>query len=228
MGGERSRRGWAGGVALALAGVAGYLLVLRPKHLRWGATDADLRRAMAGDEIVSRPNYLTNRAITIRARPEHIWPWLAQMGEGRGGFYSYTGIERLMGMRVVNAESILPEFQVLQVGELLGPRQRAMQVRRLVPLHALVLGPPGPQPWGDTTWSMELVPVDAQHTRLVSRTRARFRPGLGNALVRLLLDPGQPIMERRWLLGVKQRAERTAREARALQRGEHRPPPARA
>jgi hypothetical protein len=89
---------------LAVSGAASlvaYAFAIRPWHLRWGATDEEIARETPLDERVKNPTYVTNRAITINAKPEDIWPWLAQMGElPRGGFYSYLWVERMMGMRV--------------------------------------------------------------------------------------------------------------------------------
>jgi hypothetical protein len=198
-----------GGLVIAgAAGLTAYLLAIRPWHLRWGVTDAEIARPMAGDELVADPSYLTNRAVTIWARPAAIWPWLVQMGElPRGGFYSYEWIERLLGMRVSNADRHLPEAQHLEVGDALDHGGNLV-VRAIVHDRALVLGPPEPLPWGQTTWSIGLYPLDEEHTRLVSRVRARidhWSPQI--AFWAALLDPGQFIMERKWLLGVKERAE---------------------
>jgi hypothetical protein len=163
---------------------------------------------MTGDELVVDPTYVTNRAVTIWARPAAIWPWLVQMGElPRGGFYSYTWIERLMGMRVENAERLLAGQGHLEVGDALD-RSGNLVVKALRHDQWLVLGPATGQDWGECTWAIGLHPLDEEHTRLVSRVRARFRRWSPQALFWLvLLDPGQFIMERKWLLGIKERAE---------------------
>lgn len=101
----------------ALAGIAllvlilGYILV-RPFHLRWGASEADLQRPMPGDLDGSR----WTRAIVIEAAPEQVWPWLAQFGQGRGGWYSYDWLENLLGFDIHTAEQIIPEYQDTQIG----------------------------------------------------------------------------------------------------------------
>ncbi|HEU4759996.1 MAG TPA: SRPBCC family protein [Dehalococcoidia bacterium] len=202
-------------IVWALAGLAGasfaaYGRVIRPWHVRWGATDDDVRRSMPLDRIVERPTYVTNRAVTIRAQPGEVWPWLAQIGEfPRGGFYSYDWIERVMGMRVASAEHILPEFQQPQRGDALD-RAGNLTVRALEPGRWLVLGPPEGQPWGDATWCLALYPADDGSSRLVSRVRVRLSRWTWAVVMFLLLDPGQFIMERRMLLGVKRRAEALA------------------
>jgi hypothetical protein len=170
------------------------------------------------DDVVQRPTYVTNRAITIRARPHDVWPWLAQMGESpRAGFYSYEWIERLMGMQVENAGRVLPEYQHPQAGEVLD-RKGTMVVRGVEQGRWLVLGPPGEQPFGDSTWCLALYPAGPDETRLVSRVRARINMRtLAGPFWLALLDPGQFVMERKMLLLIKQRAERLAAEREASQ-----------
>ncbi|WNG23190.1 SRPBCC family protein [Cystobacter fuscus] len=201
----------AGGLAAVGAGAFAYLRWVRPWHLRWGATDEELARAMPGDDLVKQPQYVTNRAITLQALPEQIWPWLVQMGEGGGGYYSYVWVERMLGMRLRNTDRILPEFQQLKVGDPLSVETRdeyAMRVRVLEPGRCLVLGSSTPPPWGDATWTIGLYPLDAHSTRLVSRCRCRFKSTWHMLGVLSFLDLGQLLMEREWLLGVKTRAER--------------------
>ena len=78
---------------------------------------------MPGDELVSRPMMGYTRAITIDAPPDDVWPWLVQIGQGRGGLYSFDGLENLVGCDIHSADRILPDFQRLEVGDLirLGP-----------------------------------------------------------------------------------------------------------
>lgn len=194
------------------ASLAAYALAIRPWHLRWGAMDEEIARAMPLDERVKNPTYVTNRAITIDAKPEEIWPWLAQMGElPRGGFYSYVWVERLMGMRVENAERILPEFQQLKVGQALD-RAGNMLVKAVEPNRYLALGPPEePNPDTDffeSVWVIGLYPIDEKSTRLVSRVRAHIKNTPRGWFWMALLDPGQFVMERKMLVEIKRRAER--------------------
>ena len=110
-------------IVIAIAGAAAlivYLLCVRPWHLRWGATDAEVERAMPGDDEIKNPTHVTTRAVTIRARPDEIWSWLVQMGYQRGGMYSYDWIDRLLGiLDRPSADRILPEFQHLEVGDVI-------------------------------------------------------------------------------------------------------------
>ena len=107
-------------VAAYCAGVAIYLLVVRPRLLTWGASDHEARRGWPGDLAVSDPHTISTRAVTIRARPSQIWPWLAQMGAGRGGLYSYDWLDRLFGYTgAASSDDILPQFHDLDVGDVI-------------------------------------------------------------------------------------------------------------
>jgi hypothetical protein len=86
------------GAGLATAAVAAsYAFLIRPWHLHWGATDEEVKEPLPGDEVVSHPRLEATHAITIDAPASDIWPWLVQMGQNRGGFYSYTWLENLVG-----------------------------------------------------------------------------------------------------------------------------------
>jgi hypothetical protein len=100
-------------VALALA-CAGYRLVYRPLQLRWGATQEEMQRAMPGDEVQPKPVFHATRAITIRAKAEQVWPWLAQIGYRHAGWYGDDWIDN---DGIPSAEQVLPESQRVSVGE---------------------------------------------------------------------------------------------------------------
>ncbi len=105
--------------------IACYLtFFLKPLRDRWGLSKEEAKRALSGDEIVSQPNTQFTHAIEINAPSENVWPWIAQMGQGRGGFYSYEALENLTGMNIYNSDEILEEFQNPQIGELIpfGPK----------------------------------------------------------------------------------------------------------
>jgi hypothetical protein len=199
-------------VAAGIAAAASYALLVRPWHLRWGARREEIERPMPADNIVEHPTSVTNRAITIAARPEEVWPWLAQMGESpRAGFYSYQWVERLMGMTVKNADRILPEGGNLEVGQTIDCAGN-LQVKAFEPGRHLVLGP-APKTGVEATWAMALYPEGDAATRLVSRVRSRPRRSLKGLFWTVLLDPGQFLMERKMLLGIKRRAENGSRAA---------------
>ncbi|MEU2253893.1 SRPBCC family protein [Nocardia xishanensis] len=163
---------------------------------------------MPGDEFLPHPELLATRAVTVAAEPAAVWPWLIQIGPGRGGAYTYDWIENLFGLDMHSANTILPQFQDLSVGDTLalgstGPRMRAQIIERN---RALVFASDD----GDWIWSFGLYRTP-EGTRLVSRNRIR-RPGaspLGKFLYALVMEPGSLVMERKMLRGIKQRAERT-------------------
>src|SRR6188474_3507164 len=90
---------------------------VRRRFLRWGATKAEVEQPMSGDVEVPNPTYETTLAVTIDAAPAAVWPWLLQLGYGRGGLYSYDWLDRLFGfLDAPSANRILPEFQTLNAG----------------------------------------------------------------------------------------------------------------
>src|ERR671933_1918792 len=105
---------------LALVGTAAtalYVLVIRPWHLRWGAEPGDEQRELPGDELLPEGGTHILHAVTIEAPVEEVWPWLAQLGQDRGGFYSYEWLENLAGCQMRNADAVHPEWQERDVGE---------------------------------------------------------------------------------------------------------------
>jgi len=73
--------------------ISAHAAVVRPWSRRWGATDDEVRRAMPGDGVVLNAGYVATRAVTIKAPPEQVWPWLVQIGSGRAGWYSYDRVD---------------------------------------------------------------------------------------------------------------------------------------
>ena len=184
-----------------------YWYSVRGWYLRWGSTDEDLSRAMLGDADIPEPTYSTTLAVTVQAEPRHIWPWLVQMGNRRGGLYSYDWLDRLFGyLDRPSANVVLPEFQNLKVGDAIPlGRGPAFPVRAIEPNRGLVLG--GTEDGFAWTWQFGLYPLDQARTRLVSRNTARESRTIGSWLLMRLLEPAAFIMTRRMLLGIKQRAE---------------------
>ena len=117
----RSRVAGAVGAGALVVGVAvaAYPALLRTRCLTWGATSDEINRQMPGDDLVPDPDLVATRAVTIAAPPHAIWPWLVQMGSGRGGVYTYDWIENLFGLGMHSASEILPQFQDLDVGDVL-------------------------------------------------------------------------------------------------------------
>jgi hypothetical protein len=108
---------------LALGGllpVAGLLydVVARPRINQWGATDQEHQATWPGDRLLARPGFVWTNAITIQRPATQVWPWLLQLGQGRGGLYSYDWLENLVGCDIHSADRVLPQFQQpLQVGD---------------------------------------------------------------------------------------------------------------
>lgn len=178
-------------------------------YLTWGATEDETVRPMPGDELLPRPDMLSTRAVTINAPASAIWPWLVQMGSGRGGAYSYDWIENLFGLHIHSTDRILPEFQHLAVGDVLpvGPDGPGMRVVVRDTGRTLAFRSED----GRWVWIFGLYPM-AGRTRLVSRNRiaAPAASRLTRLINRAVMEPGSLVMERKMLLGIKKRAERTA------------------
>lgn len=197
--------------ALGLAaGVTAYIKLLRPYLRSWGASLQELHQPMPGDEIVENPSYTTTRAITIDTSTSAVWPWLVQMGEQRGGFYSFDFIDRLLGMKVHSAHRILPRFQELNEGDVL-TNNGDMVVRHVEQDEAIVIGRSQEAQERDgieATWTIAIYPIDDDQTRLISRVRANFHVTNPRALFWLaILDPGHLIMEQKFLREIKLHAE---------------------
>lgn len=184
-------------------------LRLRAWGLRWGATEEDLLRVMPGDDWVSHPGYVTTRAVVLRAEPGHVWPWLVQMGRGRGGLYSIDWLDRLFNiLDAPSAEDILPAYQHLQAGDVIPiGRNGGFPVLAIEPGRVLALaGDDGGVRW---SWVFGLYSQPDGTTRLVSRNRASVS-GLQGRIALLLVDLPAFIMTRQMLINLKRRAERLA------------------
>lgn len=202
------RRQVYAGAALAAAGaLAAYVLGVRPWHIRWGATDEEVSERLPGDALVEHPSVEATHAITINAPVGEVWPWLVQIGQDRGGFYSYAWLENLVGCRLHNADRIVPEFQQLSVGDTvrLHPQAPPLPVLICEPPRTLVLGNNMDYPG---TWGFYLREVDERTTRLLIRGRGDWKPGLMSWLgAHVLFEPAHFVMERKMMLGIKRRAE---------------------
>ena len=149
--------------------MAAYIFIARPYQLQWGATTVEINRAMPGDERRGTPAFLATRAITIEATPEHIWPWLIQMGYGRAGFYGYDILENLgSGSGINSSDRILSEYQNFKVGDEVPISWAAkLYFYEIEPNNYLVWSEDKGDTPGAFTWA--LYPIDESHTRLVSR-----------------------------------------------------------
>lgn len=215
---SRASAGLAGAGAV---GFAAYTLAVRPWHRRWGATDEEVANSMPGDDLVGKANFATTRAIEIAAPAEAVWPWLVQIGQGRGGFYSYDLLENVMGLDINSAGRILPQFQNLHVGDTipLEPEGGGYTVAEIEPGRHLVLFTEGAgtseldnvfrQANAASTWTFLLKSLEGDRTRLVVRWRARWDllSSPISLLIGLTLDPIEFLMEQKMMRGIKERAE---------------------
>jgi hypothetical protein len=180
----------------------------------WGATDDEVTRAMPGDRFVTLPSYETTLGVTINTTPEAIWPWLLQMGYGRGGLYSYDWLDRLFGyLDAPSADRILPQWQHLAVGdEIPIGGGDGFPVKAIEPRRSLVLG--GHREDVEWSWELALLPLNMERTRLISRNRVWIPPRLLSRFMMLFIEPAAFVMTRKMLLGIKRRAEGRARTER--------------
>lgn len=237
------RRWIVGLTAGAVSAVAGYQLAYKPWRQRWDATLDESGKPLAGDDLVPDADYDHTMAVTIDAPPSAVWPWLLQMGYGRGGWYSYDSIDMLGH----STAEVRGELQDLTPGQVV-PFAPGMgfRVEVLDPEHALVLyadsalaeaqqrsrdvsaGAGASESVGlrmagalsdanmrefRVSWAFVLEPLDGEQTRLLERFRTRATPGPATAIVRPVVDNGHFLMTRRHMLGLRERAERLHRSA---------------
>ena len=184
-----------------------YLFFIRPSQLRWGATTDEMKRSMPGDDLVANPNFVATRAITIRGRPEDIWPWIAQMGFDRAGYYGYDLIENIgskTGIR--SAKSIVPDLQHPKTGDVLPISKVAhLTFGQIEPNQFLIWQSEAVPHDGAFTWA--LYPVDESHTRLVSRIRLRYHFASSALMLDLFTEFADHVAVPKILAGVRDRVE---------------------
>jgi hypothetical protein len=186
----------------------------RPWMYNWGAREDEVTASLPGDELVSAHTPRTTRAVTVDAPIDDVWPWLAQIGEDRGGFYSYSWLERAAGADIHNANTIHPEWQNVRVGDTVWLARRYGEVARQVvaavePSSHLVLMSPddfqrvrrGDRASG--SWGFYLREQDGW-TRIVVR-------GSGGAVGHTAFDIAHFLMEQKMMRGIRHRAEQMRR-----------------
>jgi hypothetical protein len=195
-----------------------HLTIARPWFMRWGATDREIGAVWPGDELSSRADTVTTRAVTVDAAPEYIWPWIVQLGQDRAGWYSYRLLENLAGCRMPRVHRVVAAFQHREVGDKVWmyPEGRLnglghAVVARVEPGRALVLAT---MPLGadtvttDATLAFLLDPIDESRTRLIMRSRGPRPSTLGWRLFEGgVFQPMHFAMERRMMLTIKALAE---------------------
>jgi hypothetical protein len=192
------------------AAVSMSVVTLRWSYLRWGAVDHETVEPLPGDDLIPAPGLVATRAITIDAPPSSVWPWVAQLGQGRGGFYSYDWLENLVGCRITSADRIVPQWQDVSPGdELRLHPQVALRVAEVDPERSLVVEgrpaeEPGP-PYG-FTWAFVL----RRHPHLATRLLVRERYDYTHPWSAAAVEPValvSAVMSHRMLLGIRDRAE---------------------
>jgi hypothetical protein len=202
------------GLGLLIALLAGSFAAVIPAIHRWGAEDEEVSLALPGDELLPEPLVLWTNAVTINAPPDQVWPWIAQIGDIRGGFYSYTLVENRVGAitgaadyQVIyrNAGQVVPEWQHPVAGDSL--IQGVLNVRAVEPDAWLLAATPQSDAFG-WTWLWRLYPLDGgAKTRLVIRNRIQAPREMSNPVATFMLDAGGFVMEQRMMRGIKLRAE---------------------
>lgn len=199
---------------MKLVVLAGAAVFARGKMLNWGATAGEVRAPLVGDDVLASADLVATRAISIDAPASAAWPWLVQIGQGRGGFYSYDFLENLAGCDIHSANTINPEWQDLSPGDdvRLYPKG-GLVVDSVEPGRSLVLAGTTPGngegPPFEFTWAFVLEPQADDSTRLIVRERYRYlRQWSG-----LIVEPVSVlsfIMTEKMLRGIRDRAEGTA------------------
>ena len=206
--------GTVAGLTVIGGAAAAYILLARPRLLRWGATDEEIDEPLPGDDLIANADLTATRANTIRASADQVWPWIAQLGQGQGGFYSYDFLENLVGCDIHSADRITPEWQDVGVGDevKLHP-EVALEVAALEPGRSLILR--GGVPMGNTpppydfTWAFVLQDRPDETTRLLVRERYAYT----RSWAPLLVEPVEAVsfvMSQKMLRGIKDRAEHMA------------------
>jgi len=179
---------------------------------QWGSTAQERELQLPGDEFVPEPQWIYNHAIAIDAPRSAVWPWLVQLGQGRGGFYTYEGLENLVGCQIHNVFEVRPQLQQLHVGDTIVTHGRSgfgPPVTLIEPERALVLGGPPNEKGSQSTWAFHLLDGPGGTTRLLERGRGLAGTGLPEKLGfgPYLIDPIGFVMSKKMLRTIKRLAE---------------------
>jgi len=214
------------GILAALEGVALIVwnLIATPFigqwRLRWGTLGTEATDSLPGDELVPEPKWSYTLGVSVDASPDHVWPWIAQVGQGRGGFYTYQTLENMVGCKITNATEIGPIYQHPVVGEdiYLHPTAPPMRIEIVDPPNAFALfGSPtdvgAEESWGVSTWQFAVRLNQDGGCRLLTRGRYDHSPDRKSRLAfgRFPMEVITFVMSRRMMLEIKRLAERDAR-----------------
>ncbi|MGD0005129.1 MAG: hypothetical protein ABSE06_12960 [Anaerolineaceae bacterium] len=208
----------------ALMGVHILLPFLHGWRVRWGASDQELGRSWLGDDLVPHPRGGFTHAITIHAPISQVYPWIAQIGQDKGVFYSYEFLENLIGCNIHNADHLLPGCQEVKPGDILWMHPKAGVPIELVEAgHGFVMhgmlntatgetipaGAALPANFVNVSWLFYFYEIEGDCTRFVTRWRLDCPPGFKNELMngRWGLKSIASVMDFKMLKGVRQHAE---------------------
>lgn len=181
----------------------------------WGTTKGESEGPLPGDELVRPPVLQATEAVWIDASVEEVWPWLVQMGQDRGGLYSYEKLENAFGLGYHNADRIHPEWQQLEVGEAVrlvpegwfgiadGVELTVAQIS--APESIVLRAERSRLPW-DIVWSFHLCAHGKDRCRLLIRSRLALRHP-GEVALAEVAGPARAIITRGMLMGIKRRVE---------------------
>lgn len=221
--GHRKARSPGVGVLAALEGAALIVwhLVATPfigrRRLRWGTVGTEASDSLPCDELVAEPKWSYTLGIHVDAAPEAVWPWIAQIGQGRGGYYTYQTLENMVGCRITNTTEILPDHQRPAVGDdiYLHPTAPPLRVEVVEPPNALVLfGSPADvgaaTSWGVSTWQFVVRARPDGGSRLLTRGRYDHAPDWRSRLMfgRFPIEAISFVMSRKMMIEIKRLAER--------------------
>jgi hypothetical protein len=191
-----------------------YHFLVLPYLTSWGSTNAEYSRPLYGDNLIEHKDYKNNLAVTVHASPSKIWPWIAQMGLNKGGFYSYTWLENLFGCRLKNAEYIHKEWQQVQVGDF-EPVCKSQEGKPNAGWRIAVVKEPKALVWqgiNGAEWMMGIYidSIDANTSRLITRQQFAYpkKWTMEWWLEKLWFEWAHCVMQRGMIKGIKVRAER--------------------
>ena len=220
---HRTSRSPSAGVLAALEGAALFVwhLIATPfigrSRRQWGTIGTEATDPLPGDELVPNPKWSYTLGVAVDAPPEAVWPWIAQIGQGRGGFYTYQTLENMVGCRIVNTTEILPEHQHPEVGDGIHLHWGAppLRVEAVDPPNALVLfGTPADigaeETWGTSTWQFVVKPHGDGQSRLLTRGHYDYASNRTSRLIfgRFPMEVITFVMSRKMMLEMKRLAER--------------------
>ena len=213
------------GALAALEGTALFLwnVIATPfvgeRRRRWGTVGTEVSDPLPGDDLIPNPKWSYTLGVSVAAPPESVWPWIAQIGQGRGGFYTYQTLENMVGCNNANTTEILPEHQHPAGGDdiYLHPTAPPMRIATVDPPNALVLlGSPADvgaeESWGVSTWQFIVKPDPDGRSRLLTRGRYDHSPDWKSRLAfgRFPIEVITFVMSRKMMREIRRLAERDA------------------